>query len=404
MKRNPHIAKWFSVIALILAASLVAAACGSDSDDSTTTEPPDSTTAVTDDEADLPDDAETTTTEAAEVDTPDEPEDDLTIAFVTHVIGDPFIQQIIDAAEAAAADLGVKLEVTGPAGGDADAQLVAVQNLVAAGADGVAMSVPGSSIAFGVNEIIDDGIPVVTFNLLDTSVNAPYVGERSTESGRILGRLVLDEIGGADATGQVIVGNCFPGFPVLENRATGVQEALAEATGIEVLGPFDVKVEVTENYAAWEALLAANPDAKAMVGLCAPDVTSLGELKKQNPDSAFIGAGYDLTEGNLAQIADGSAFASVGQTPFMQGYLPVYMLVDHLRNGTPLDQGFVDAGTQVVTLDASTEPYDMPQLSFAEVQELAVSAEATREFYEPLVAGVIPSWADLIEPIENEAK
>ena len=158
------------------------------------------------------------------------PEDDLTIGFVTHVVGNPFIQQIIDAAEFAAEDLGVAIEVTGPAGGDADAQLTAAQNVVSAGADGLAVSVPGESMANGLNEIVDSGVPVVQFNLLSTSVNAPYVGERSMESGRILGRQVLEMLGGAEATGQVIIGNCFPGFPVLENRAVGVQEALAEAS------------------------------------------------------------------------------------------------------------------------------------------------------------------------------
>src|SRR5215211_1330592 len=119
----------------------------------------------------------------------DEP---LKIGFVTHVVGNPFIQQIIDGAQAAADDLGVELSVGGPEGGDPDAQLVAVQNFVAAGAQGIAASVPGESMANGLNEIIDSGIPVVQFNLLSTSVNGPYVGERSSESGRILGRMVLE--------------------------------------------------------------------------------------------------------------------------------------------------------------------------------------------------------------------
>ena len=43
-------------------------------------------------------------------------------------------------------------------------------------------------MANGLNDIVDSGVPVVQFNLLSTSVNAPYVGERSTESGRILGQ------------------------------------------------------------------------------------------------------------------------------------------------------------------------------------------------------------------------
>ena len=59
-------------------------------------------------------------------------------------MGNPFIQQIIDAAQFAAEDLGVSIEVTGPAGGDADAQLTAAETLVAAGVDGLATRCPAS--------------------------------------------------------------------------------------------------------------------------------------------------------------------------------------------------------------------------------------------------------------------
>ncbi len=343
----------------------------------------------------------------SEAPTEDAPPESIRIGFVTHVLGDPFIEQIIDGAEAAAEDLNVELQVTGPEGGDANAQLIAVQSLVASGVDGIATSVPGESMASGLNEIIESGTPVVQFNLLVTSVNAPYVGERSVESGRILGEKVLEQLGGQSATGTVIIGNCFPGFPVLENRAAGVQESLATASGIEVLGPFDVKVAANENYAAWEALLAANPEAVALVGLCAPDVTSLGQLQEASPDSEFVAGGYDLTEGNLAEIKEGFADVSLGQTPFMQGYLPVKMLADTIRGETDVDLsegGFLDAGTEIVTADSVEEPFDLPPLTFEELEELAASPEATREYYQPLVDGQIANWADNIEPIENESQ
>jgi ABC-type sugar transport system substrate-binding protein len=329
------------------------------------------------------------------------------IGFVTHVLGNPFIQQIIDGANAAADDLNVDLQVTGPEGGDADAQLKAVQTLVASGVEGIATSVPGESMSSGLNEIVDSGIPVVQFNLLVTSVKAPYVGERSVESGRILGQKVLEKLGGASATGQVIIGNCFPGFPVLENRATGVQESLAAAAGLEILGPFDVKVAANENYAAWEALLAANPEAKALVGLCAPDIASLGKLQAANPDTLFVSGGYDLTAENLAEIKAGNAYVSLGQTPFMQGYLPVKMLADTIRGTSTVDLsqgGFLDAGTEIVTADSVQEPFDLPPLTFAELEELAASPEATRAYYQPLVDGQIANWTQNIEPIENESQ
>lgn len=377
------------LVAFLAALALLATACGGDG--TSQEETSDAVGAQEDEEAEEPQVEE-------------EPEPSLKIGFVTHVIGNPFIQQIIDAAEFAAEDLGVDIEVTGPAGGDADAQLTAAQNLVAAGVDGIATSVPGESMANGLNDIISSGVPVMQFNLLSTSVDAPYVGERSTESGRILGGKVIDLLGGESATGKAIIGNCFPGFPVLENRAAGVQEALSSAPGIEILGPFDVKVEPAENYSKWEGLLAANPDAVALVGLCAPDIASLGKLQKANPDKDFVAGGYDLTEENLAAIEEGLADVSIGQTPFMQGYAPVYMLVDALRNGTDLELSFFDAGTEIVTKDEVIEPYGLPPLTFAELKEIAASPAKAREYYQPLIDDVIKNWKDNLEPIDAESK
>ena len=335
------------------------------------------------------------------------PPEAIKLGFVTHVLGNPFIQQIIDGANAAAKDLNVDLQVTGPEGGDADAQLKAVQTLVAAGVQGIATSVPGETMSSALNEIVDSGTPIVQFNLLVTSVKAPYVGERSVESGRILGQKVVEKLGGASATGTVIIGNCFPGFPVLENRARGVQESLKAAAGLKILGPFDVKVAANENYAAWEALLAANPDAKALIGLCAPDIASLGKLQAANASTPFVSGGYDLTAENLAEIKSGNAYVSLGQTPFMQGYLPVKILADTIRKNTTVDLskgGFLDAGTEIVTIDSVEEPFDLPPLTFAELEAMAADPAKARAYYQPLVDGQIANWASNIEPIANESK
>ena len=170
-----------------------------------------------------------------------------------------------------------------------------MQNFANSGAQGVARPVPGESMAKGLNEIIESGVPIVQFNLLSTAVNAAYVGEKSVESGRVLGKMVVDKLGGAEAKGAVILGNCFPGFPVLENHTKGVQESLKVAPGLNVIGPFDVKVSAVDNYNRWEQLYGANPDAVALIGLCAPDITSLGKLNAANGDK-FVAGGYDLTE------------------------------------------------------------------------------------------------------------
>ena len=327
-----------------------------------------------------------------------------TVGFVTHAQGDPFIQQIIDGAMAAGADLGVTVTVAQQAGGAPEGQLQLAQDFANAGAQGIATSVPGESMAIALNDLIEMGIPIVQYNLLSTSVGAPYVGERSVESGRILGRMIVERLGGADATGTVILGNCFPGFPVLENRAIGVQESLAAAPGLTVLGPFDVKVSAVENYNRWEQLYAANPEAIAMIGLCAPDITSLGQLNAANGD-AFIAGGYDMTELNLKAIEDGHAYVTIGQSAFVQGYLPIALLVNSIRTGTPLSPGFYDAGAQIVTADSVDMGNGLPPISFAEAIAMAADPAATAAYYAPWTATLTAEFlAAEPPPISAEAE
>jgi ABC-type sugar transport system substrate-binding protein len=306
--------------------------------------------------------------------------EDITIGFVAHAQGDPFVQQIQDGAQAAATDLGVKLVVAQQAGGAPEGQLKLVQNFANSGARGIATSVPGESMAKGLNEIIGSGVPIVQFNLLSTAVNAPYVGEKSVESGRVLGKMVVDKLGGAEAKGTVILGNCFPGFPVLENRAKGVEESLKKAPGLKVLGPFDVKVSAVDNYNRWEQLYGANPEAVALIGLCAPDVTSLGKLNAANGDK-FVAGGYDLTELNLKAVKEGHAYVTIGQSAFVQGYLPVALLANTIKGGKKLSPGFYNAGSQIVTADKVDMGNGLPSVSFDEAQKLAADPAATAAYY-----------------------
>jgi ABC-type sugar transport system substrate-binding protein len=331
-------------------------------------------------------------------------EDPMVIGFVTHAQGDPFVQQIIDGAQAAAHDLGVTLKVAQQSAGAPEGQLKLVQTLVNAGAQGVATSVPGDSMAKGLNDIIDSGVPIVQFNLLSTAVKAPYVGEKSTQSGRILGKMIVDKLGGASAKGKVIIGNCFPGFPVLENRARGVEESLKAAPGLTVLGPYDVKVSAVDNYNHWEQLYAANPEAVALIGLCAPDVASLGKLNAANGDK-FIAGGYDLTQLNLQAIRDNHAYVSLGQSAFVQGYLPIVLLVDAIKHKKPVPVGFYNAGSQVVTAGSVDMANKLPAASFTQLLSLASDPAATAAFYKSWSDGArTADWPSGMQPIAAESE
>ena len=77
----------------------------------------------------------------------------LRIGLVTHVVDDPFMQQVIDGAKAAAADTGVELTVAGPGDGAGNPQLIAIEKLVEGGIQGIATSVPGDSMSGALNEL-----------------------------------------------------------------------------------------------------------------------------------------------------------------------------------------------------------------------------------------------------------
>jgi ABC-type sugar transport system substrate-binding protein len=329
--------------------------------------------------------------------------EDVSLGFVTHAQGNPFIQQIIDGAQAAAKDLGVTLEVAQQPGSQAEGQLKLAQNFANAGAQGVATSIQGEGMTRGLNDLVDAGVRVVQFNTLSTNIKAPYVGEKSVQSGRILGKMVVDKLGGAGAKGTVILGICFPGIQVLENRSQGVQESLKAAPGLTVLGPYDVKVSEVENYNRWQQLYAANPDAVAMIGLCAPDIASLGKLNAENGDK-FVAGGYDLTEPNLKAIQDGHAFVSIGQSAFVQGYLPVALMVNAIKNDKPLEVGFYDAGAQIVTADSVDMGNGLPAISFEEAIRLAGDPAATTEYYKAWSEKVMADPTAGMQPIAAEAQ
>jgi ribose transport system substrate-binding protein len=331
----------------------------------------------------------------------------LTFGIVVHVLGNPFIQQIIDGAMAAGRDLGVTVKAAGPNNGDANVMLKDIQDLFAAGADGVATSCQSESLVKPLNKLISEGKAVASFNITCKDLTAPYVGERSVNSGRVLGGLIGAKLGGARATGKVVTGICFPGIPVLTNRNKGVVEGLKKAAPkLTVKGPFDVKVAQTDNFAHWQQLYAANHDAQAFIGLCAPDVTSLGKLNSQIGDKLVAG-GYDTTSANLAAIRSGHAYVTLGQNPFVQGYLPILMMYDHIRKGAKLRKGFVESGTEIVDAGGATEPYGLGHISFKQVAALAASPKLTAAYYGRLFKGPrapLKNWQKKMEPLANESK
>ncbi len=331
-------------------------------------------------------------------------DDKIVIGFVTHHHLDQFQERTWAGARAAAEDLGIELKLAAPDLVDPEAQLAIVQNLVASGVDGIATTIISESIVPALNEIVENGTPFVQFNLISQRARGPFVGEGTISTWSKFGRFVGEELGGGDASGKVVIGTCFPGLEVLENRAKGTRDGVLEvAPNVEVLGPFDVGLATTENYTAWEALARAHPDSVAMLDMCANGPANLGRIKERDGHK-WLAAGADATAENLLQVEAGNVFMLVGQSETLQGYMPVAMLVDAVRNGkTEIDQGFFDSGEEFITKDSVDQPYDLRDLPFSDLVAMSQSEADTIAFYrESLLGGELSNWKDLVQPIENQ--
>lgn len=281
----------------------------------------------------------------------------LKIGYVLHGLND-FTQVIKRGAEDAGKALGVEVEVVGPASFDATEAIGMFESMVQKKKDGlVVVPMPGEVWVRPIKEAMDAKMPVVTANITSEGSGAEsWFGQDEYQSGVILGqemRKLLEADG--KTSGKIVVGICKPGVAVLEDRYKGFKKGM-EGTKYSLTDAKDVTTEKTTNYSAWENLSTANQDMVAAVGLCSLDIPNMSQVRSRSGAKWLVG-GYDLNIESLDAIKAGNAQISLGQHPYLQGYLPVLALVQHLRDKKPLPKGWINVGTEIVTKTNVEEVY-----------------------------------------------
>ncbi len=271
------------------------------------------------------------------------------IGYVLHVLND-FSQVIKRGAEDAGKALDVDVEVVGPPAAQATDAIGMFEGMVQKKKDGlVVIPMPGDVWVKPIKEASSAGIPVLTANITSAgSASEAWFGQDEYQSGVVLAT-ELRKMLAADGkkSGKVLAGICAPGVAVLEERYKGFTKGM-EGSGFTVTDPKDVGVENTKNYSAWENQTTANSDIVAAVGLCSMDIPNLAKVRTRSKAKWLVG-GYDLNAETLDALKAGTTQISLGQHPYLQGYLPVLAMVQHLRDKKPLPKGWVDVGTEIVT-------------------------------------------------------
>lgn len=279
------------------------------------------------------------------------PQKQIKIGYVLHVLND-FTAVIKRGAEDAGKDLGVDVEVTGPAKMESTATIALFEGMVQKKKDGlVVVPVPGSQWVKPIKAATDAGIPVITANSIsEGSTASAWVGQDEYQSGVILALQMRKQLEAqGKKSGTILVGICAPAMSVLQDRYNGFKKGM-EGTGFAVTDAKDVTAGNTTNYGKWESLVPSTPNIVAAVGLCSMDIPNLYKLKQRNKATWLIG-GYDLNKETLDAVKNGTCQVTLGQHPYLQGYLPVLALARHLRDKKPLPTGWIDVTTEIVTKD-----------------------------------------------------
>lgn len=271
------------------------------------------------------------------------------IGYVLHGLND-FTQVIKRGAEDAGKALDVDVEVVGPSSFEATEAIAMFEGMVQKKKDGlIVVPMPGEVWVKPIKEATDAKIPVATSNMISAESGADsWFGQDEYQSGVILAGELKRELEAAGIkSGKILVGNCKPGVGVLEDRYKGLKKGL-EGSGFKPTDAKNVGTENTANYSAWENQATANKDMVAAAGLCSMDIPNLAKLKTRSNGKWMIG-GYDLNQETLDSIKKGTTQVTLGQHPYLQGYLPVLALVRHLRDGKPMPKTWVNVGTEIVT-------------------------------------------------------
>lgn len=324
--------KRFKLLALLLAVFMIAAACSSDDGDDAGGDT---------DTGDTADSGDTDSGDADSGDSDDSGDQvdqtqggDLTFYMITHSDDGPFWSVLKRGAEAAAEDVGVELVWQG-SNNDPAVQASDIDAAVAAGADGIAASLPSpDQLIPGLQAAVAAGIPVYTLN---SGVNdyqsigaTSHVGQTEVIAGNGAGLRFND----AGAT-KLLCGIQEQDNVALTERCDG----LAETFNGDVVAQFmDLDADQTSQEAAINAAMSADPDIDGFLGV-GPVIAMSGLRASQALGRDMVIGGFDITPELIDAIEAGDVAFTVDQQQYLQGYIPIVLMFLEVTNANTLGGG-----------------------------------------------------------------
>ncbi|HYV82209.1 MAG TPA: sugar-binding protein [Pyrinomonadaceae bacterium] len=263
------------------------------------------------------------------------------LAFVTNNASDFWIIARKGTEKAAKEIPNIEVEFRIPSDGTAAEQQRVIDDLLAKGIQGIAISpVDPANQTPMLNRAASQTLVVTQDSDAPNSNRVCYIGTDNVEAGRQAGQLVKEALPNG---GKIMV---FVGVLDAENarqRYQGLKEALA-GSNVSII---DVRTDNTDRVRAKSNAsdtLVNNPDIAGMVGLWSYNGPAiLAAVKEANKTDKVKIIAFDEEAETLGGIKDGAIYATVVQQPFEFGYRSMELMSKYL-NG---DKSMVPASKQI---------------------------------------------------------
>jgi len=243
--------------------------------------------------------------------------------------------------EKAAAELPIEVDFRIPADGSAAEQQRIIDDLLAKGIEGVAISpVDPANQTPMLNRAASQTLVVTQDSDAPNSNRTCYIGTDNVEAGRQAGQLVKEAL---PQGGKIMVFVGVLDAANAQQRYQGLKEALA-GSNVQII---DVRTDNTDRVRAKSNAsdtLVNNPDIAGMVGLWSYNAPAiLAAVKEANKVGKVQIVAFDEEDPTLSGIKEGAIYATVVQQPFEFGYQSM-ALMSKILNG---DRSQIPAGKQI---------------------------------------------------------
>ena len=244
----------------------------------------------------------------------------------------PFFVTLVEGAEAAAQELGVKLTVV-DAGDDVTKQASDIEDLVSKQVGVLIVNpVDSDAVSSAVSSAVSRGVKVIS---VDRAVNGVEIDCQ----------IASDNVAGAEMATQYIVDTLGEGIKVAELQGTvGASAAIDRGQGfhnvadekLNVVSSQPANFDRTEGMSVMENMLQSNGDIQAV--FAANDEMALGAVEAiSGAGKDIMVVGFDATDDAIEAIKAGRMDATIAQQPDLIGKTAVEQAVK-LINGETIDK------------------------------------------------------------------